>query len=170
MAANNLPKINKPRDPGARLFSGDNIASIIKYSVLLLLGVCLYGISLQGIKVLKFQQPIVATQHQVDSAVAKVVKTDTITVPVEYKYKDSHFVSNGDTTYWFYTGNVHGPKDYYSGFSRTIKLTSSYFDFYEAGEWIKKQEEKSNSAYIESFIQISKASYLSYKKYCKANS
>jgi hypothetical protein len=170
---NKKPEIQY-KAPKERLLSGNNITTIIKMVIFLAIALCFYGISLQA---LKYKQPIIATQNQIDSAVVRLVKPDTIayvkpdtlTIPVEYKYIDSHFTSNGDTTYWFVTGRIYGPKDYFQGVTRAIKLPYSLFNFDEAAKMMRKGDEKANDAIIEYFAQISKATYISYRKYAHKN-
>lgn len=160
-----------------RTFTGEHLVTIIKSLVTLGVVFLLLSTGKWFVEFLVDHQPVSATQEQVDSAVVKLIKPDTIrivnpdtlTIPVEYKYKDSHFTSNGDTTYWFITGSLRGPKDYYQGITRVTKLPYSHFDFYQAAENIKKGNEKANDAFIEFFVQISEASYLSYRKYSKMN-
>jgi hypothetical protein len=152
-----------------RTFTGDHLVAIIKSLVGIGIVFLLLSTGKWFVEFLMDHQPVLVTQEQVDSAVVKFVNPDTLTIPVEYKYKDSHFVSNGDTTYWFFTGNLTGPDNYYQGVSRTIKMPYPFFNFYEAADFIKKGDKKAKDTYIENFIQISKASYLSYKKYANAN-
>jgi hypothetical protein len=158
-------------------FTGDHLVKIVKSIVGL--GVLYLFISFGkwGVEFLAAKNLRIVDQSQVDSAVVrlikpdtiKIVKPDTLTIPVEYEYVDSHFKSNGDTTYWFITGSLRGPKDFYQGVSRVIKLPYSAFNFYQAAELMRKGTKEANDAFIENFIQISKASYLSYRKYADNN-
>jgi len=160
-----------------RTFTGDHFVTAIKSLVSLGVVFLLLTTGKWFVEFLIDHQPIELTQIQVDSAVVRlikpdtirIVKPDTLTIPVEYKYVDSHFKSNGDTTYWFITGSLRGPKDFYQGVSRVIKLPYSAFNFYEAAELMRRGTKEANDSFIESFTQISKASYLSYKKYAAAN-
>lgn len=158
-------------------FTGEHFVNAIKALVTLGVVFLLLSTGKWFVEFLIDHQPVELTQEQVDSAVVRLIKPDTVlvanpdtlTIPVEYQYVDSHFKSNGDTTYWFLTGNLRGPKDFYQGVSRVIKLPYSTFNFYEAAELMRKGTKKANDAFIESFTQISKASYLSYRKYADAN-
>ncbi len=154
-----------------RTFTGDHFVTIIKSLVGLGIVYLLITFAKWGIEsAIKFQTtPIPPTQGQVDTAVAKVIKADTLVISkqVEYKYEDS-FKTTKDTTYWFFTGNLTGPDNYHWN-SRVIKMPYSFFNFYEAAEFLKRGNKKAKDAYIEDFIQISKASYISYRKYADAN-
>ena len=177
MQASDLHQISKPKEKKTRFFTGDNISKIIGNLVSLVIIFLLLSTAKWGVQFITDHQPAKATQAQVDSAVVKLVKPDTIrivkpdtlTIPVEYKYKDSHFTSNGDTTFWFVAGSIRGPKDYYQGVTRVVKLPYSHFDFYQAALNMRKGDPKANDSFIENFVQISKASYISYRKYSTNN-
>lgn len=162
--------------PRARFFTGDNVADIISKLISLAIIFLFISAGKWAIEAV-VSLPSPATQAQVDSAVVRLVKPDTITyvkpdtltIPVEYRYVDSHFVSNGDTTYWFLTGTLRGPNDFFQNVSRVIKLPYSTFNFYQAAENMKKGTKEANDAFIESFTQISKVTYLSYRKYAGHN-
>jgi len=170
-------KSPEQQTPKQKYFTGDHLVTIIKSLVSLGVVFLLLSSGKWFVEFLIDHQPIELTQTQVDSAVVRlikpdtirIVKPDTLTIPVEYQYVDSHFKSNGDTTYWFITGSLRGPKEFYQGVSRVIKLPYSAFNFYDAAILMRKGTKEANDSFIESFTQISKASYLSYKKYAAAN-
>ena len=163
------------KEPKKRFFTGDNVSKIIGNMVSLVIVFLLLSTGKWAMEFMIDHQPVKLTQAQIDSAVVKlvkpdtvrIVKPDTLTIPVEYKYVDSHFTSNGDTTYWFLTGRLFGPNDYSYGMTRVIKLPYSHFDFYQATQMIIKRDSKANDAVIEYFSQISKATFISYNKYAK---
>jgi hypothetical protein len=107
---------------------------------------------------------VTLNQSQIDTAITKIIGKDTISVPITYRYEDIEFESN-DTTYWFVKYRAYGEKDYYKGGSTRVILPTSFFDFNKAAEFIVRKDNKVNEVFIENFIQISKASYISYEKY-----
>jgi hypothetical protein len=163
----------QPQQPQQRRpssFTGDHFVKIIKSLVGLAILYVLINFGKWGIEFAVDHELLPPTQAQVDSALLNIIKSDTIVIPktVEYRYEE-YFKPTKDTTYWFFTGNLTGPDNYFSGNSRVIKMPYPFFNFYEAAEFLKKGNKKAKDAYIESFTQISKASYLSYKKYATAN-
>jgi hypothetical protein len=161
---------NQQRRPSS--FTGEHLVKIVKSLVGLVILYLFITFGKWGIEFAVQHKLLPPTQAQVDSAVIKIVKakSDTIKIPMEVQYNyEASFKPTKDTTYWFFTGNLTGPNNYYQGNSRTIKMPYPFFNFYEAAEFLKKGNPKAKDAYIESFIQISKASYLSYKKYANAN-
>jgi hypothetical protein len=167
---NKNPGQASPQQRRPSSFTGDHLVKIVKSIVGLIILYFFITFGKWGIEFAVEHKLLPPTQAQVDSAVLKIVKSDTIVVPkrVEYRYEE-FFKPTKDTTYWFFTGNVTGPDNYFQGNSRTIKMPYPFFNFYEAAEFLKKGNKKAKDAYIESFIQISKASYLSYRKYANAN-
>lgn len=167
---NKNPGQAAPQQRRPSSFTGDHLVKIVKSIVGLIILYFFITFGKWGIEFAVEHKLLPPTQAQVDSAVLKIVKSDTIVVPkrVEYRYEE-FFKPTKDTTYWFFTGNVTGPDNYFQGNSRTIKMPYPFFNFYEAAEFLKKGNKKAKDAYIESFIQISKASYLSYRKYANAN-
>ena len=151
-------------------FTGEHLVKIVKSLVGLAVLYCLINFGRWGIEFAVDHKLLPPTQAQVDSALFNIIKSDTLVIPkeVEYKYSES-FGSTKDTTYWFFTGDLTGPNNYRQGNSRVIKMPYLFFNFYEAAEFLKRGNQKATEAYIESFIQISKASYISYKKYADAN-
>jgi len=177
MKASDFNKKPSEKTPKQSTFTGEHFTQAIKALAAFGIVLVLLSTGKWFVEFLIDHQPIELTQTQVDSAVVRlikpdtirIVKPDTLTIPVEYQYVDSHFKSNGDTTYWFLTGSLKGPKDFYQGVSRVIKLPYSTFNFYEAAELMRKGTKEANDAFIESFTQISKASYISYRKYADNN-
>jgi hypothetical protein len=153
----------KQRDP-------KDVLEIIKMVSLAILFLSFFaGITIVMVQVAKHPSPKVP-EKIVQKIVSDLIKKDSvINIPIHYRYQDSHLKSNGDTTYWFFHASVNGPKDYSCLHTKVIKLTSSYFNFYEASEFLKKKDPKCSTVFIDNFIQISQASYISYKDYANNN-
>jgi hypothetical protein len=155
-----------PQQKRPSSFTGEHLVKIIKSLVGLVVLYFLITFVKWGVEFVVDHELLPPTQAQVDSALFNIIKSDTIVIPreIEYRYEES-FGSTKDTTYWFFIGNVRGPNDYYQSYSRVIKMPYSFFNFYEASEFLKRGDKKANDTFIEDFTQISKASYISYRKY-----
>lgn len=162
---------NTPRPPKQRVFTGEHFHNIIKT----LVGLVVFYLIVTSIKwgaqfyvehKSDFQNiNVTLNQNQIDTAMTKILGKDTINIPIAYQYEDIGFKSSKDTTYWFINYRAYGEKDYYKGGSTRVILPTSFFDFNKSAEFIARRDNKVNSVFIENFIQISKASYISYEKY-----
>lgn len=88
----------------------------------------------------------------------------TVVVPIYYEYQDIGVVPNGKTSYWFFIGTTYAPNGK-TIHSMALEMPSSYFDFDAAGAKLMSSREGVTTCFIDSFYQISEASYLSYRKY-----
>ena len=76
MNANNFHQLNKPKETKQDFFTGEHLATIVKYLVSLAIVFLILSAGKWSIEYVTSHQPVPPTQHQVDSSVAKIIKTD----------------------------------------------------------------------------------------------
>jgi hypothetical protein len=146
----------------------ENVNGLTSLQKTILLSIILIGIF--TIIILK-SRPSVLPKNIIEKELTRLVKKDSsiANIPINYKYEDNGFVSNGDTTYWFFEAIADGDNNYSLRHTKIIQFPYSHFDFYKAAEYLKIKDKKAKTIFIVNFIQISKASYINYKKYCDTN-
>ena len=158
----------KASEYGKSIDKKENLNNLTSLQKTLLLSIILIGIF--TIIILK-TRPFILPKNINKKELIRLVKKDSsiANIPINYRYEDNGFISNGDTTYWFFEAQVDGDNNYSMRHTKIIQFPYSHFDFYKTAEYLKIKDKKAKSIFIVNFIQISKASFISYKKYCDTN-